>query len=414
MSVRLKLTAAVLAVMSAVAVLPQARATPPPEAKPARAVMQPKPLGAAVEKGLAWLVEHQLPNGGWGQGEESTQMGMGAELKSVANVADTSMAALALLRSGTTPKAGRHSASLRRGVEFVLREIEASDQDSLYVTQIRGTRVQSKIGPYVDTFVAATLLAEVKGKMPDAPAEARLGRALAKVLAKIERNQRKDGTFSNEGWAPVLSQAMAAKGLNRAAQAGAKVDEQVLQRVEENAKQSFDASRGMAAVGAGSAGVELYGTAAGLGALGDSVSTREQKVAKVQGELAAAPPSEENRRKAKQEMDALAAAEKAHDTALAANLRRLKDPSFVAGFGSNGGEEFLSYMLVSETLRAEGGAAWEEWDASMAKNLARVQNDDGSWTGHHCITGRTFCTAAALLVLMADRAPVPLASKIAG
>jgi hypothetical protein len=37
-----------------------------------------------------------------------------------------------------------------------------------------------------------------------------------------------------------------------------------------------------------------------------------------------------------------------------------------------------------------------------------VQNQDGSWTGHHCITGQTFCTAAALLTLMADRTPVPV------
>jgi hypothetical protein len=50
----------------------------------------------------------------------------------------------------------------------------------------------------------------------------------------------------------------------------------------------------------------------------------------------------------------------------------------------------------------------------MARNLGRVQNADGSWTGHHCITGRTFCTAAALLVLTADRAPVPLAAKLRG
>ncbi len=44
----------------------------------------------------------------------------------------------------------------------------------------------------------------------------------------------------------------------------------------------------------------------------------------------------------------------------------------------------------------------------MAANLDRVQNEDGSWSGQHCITGRTFCTAAALLTLMADRAPVPV------
>jgi hypothetical protein len=48
----------------------------------------------------------------------------------------------------------------------------------------------------------------------------------------------------------------------------------------------------------------------------------------------------------------------------------------------------------------------------MTRNLNNIQNEDGSWTGHHCITGRTFCTSAALLVLMADRTLVPVAAKI--
>ena len=39
--------------------------------------------------------------------------------------------------------------------------------------------------------------------------------------------------------------------------------------------------------------------------------------------------------------------------------------------------------------------------------VTKAQNKDGSWAGHHCITGRTFCTATALLTLMADRAPIP-------
>ncbi len=47
----------------------------------------------------------------------------------------------------------------------------------------------------------------------------------------------------------------------------------------------------------------------------------------------------------------------------------------------------------------------------MTENLNRVQNDDGSWSGHHCITGRTFCTSTALLVLLADRTPVPVQVK---
>jgi len=41
-----------------------------------------------------------------------------------------------------------------------------------------------------------------------------------------------------------------------------------------------------------------------------------------------------------------------------------------------------------------------------------IQNQDGTWTGHHCITGRTFCTSAALLVLTVDRASGSLAAGL--
>src|SRR5262249_30326944 len=100
-------------------------------------------------------------------------------------------------------------------------------------------------------------------------------------------------------------------------------------------------------------------------------------------------------------------AEAAHEESLSSSYAYFKDASFRQGFGSNGGEEFLSYLNIGETLAAKGGKEWEDWDRSMTENLERIQNADGSWSGHHCITGRTFCTAAALLVLMADRAPRP-------
>ena len=47
------------------------------------------------------------------------------------------------------------------------------------------------------------------------------------------------------------------------------------------------------------------------------------------------------------------------------------------------------------------------------ERLNRLQNGDGSWSGRHCIEGRTFCTGAALLTLMADRTPVPVPVKAA-
>ena len=86
-------------------------------------------------------------------------------------------------------------------------------------------------------------------------------------------------------------------------------------------------------------------------------------------------------------------------------LGRLDDKGFVAGFGSNGGEEFLSYMNIGESLWLRGGEEWAKFDKEITGNLNRIQNPDGSWSGHHCITGRTFCTAAAVLTLTVDRSP---------
>ena len=103
---------------------------------------------------------------------------------------------------------------------------------------------------------------------------------------------------------------------------------------------------------------------------------------------------------------------RARQAALRSVVSKLDDRKFLSGFGSNGGEEFLSYMNIAESLRARGGRDWRKWNHTITEHLTRIQNGDGSWTGHHCITGRTFCTSAALLVLMVDRAPVPLAAKM--
>jgi hypothetical protein len=379
--------------------------------------VKPKTLSAQVEKGLSWLVAHQLPNGGWGQGDESMQMTQSvqavdgtASVLDTANVADTAMAVLALMRAGSTGAEGPYREPIRRGIAYILSEIEASDEQSLFVTGVRGTRVQGKIGTYVDTFNSLIVLTEAKGKMASKAENERLQAALSKVLRKVERNQQQDGTWDNQGWAPVLTQSMAAKGLNRAAQAGEEVDGDTLRKVETQARAQFDASSGSFG-GTGSAGVDLYAGAASTGSLRDSVTTRKSKEGKLRQDLAkAATPAE--RQAVQQELADNKQAEQATLAAEQSLLTRLDDPAFIQGFGNNGGEEFLSYMLVSEAMLAKGGNDWTSWDAKISNLVNRVQNGDGSWTGHHCITGRTFCTAAALLVLMADRTPVPVASQI--
>ena len=101
-------------------------------------------------------------------------------------------------------------------------------------------------------------------------------------------------------------------------------------------------------------------------------------------------------------------ADEANDKVQENLAKQVKNDNFVAGFGNNGGEEFLSFMNISEALLLKGGKDWEEWDTKMLKGMEKAQDKDGSWQGHHCITGKTFCTAGALLVLLSDRTTFPL------
>jgi hypothetical protein len=69
------------------------------------------------------------------------------------------------------------------------------------------------------------------------------------------------------------------------------------------------------------------------------------------------------------------------------------------GFGSNGGEEFLSYLQTGEGMVISKDTQWTKWYDNISGRLLKIQNEDGSWNGHHCITSPVFCTATCLLIL---------------
>jgi hypothetical protein len=96
----------------------------------------------------------------------------------------------------------------------------------------------------------------------------------------------------------------------------------------------------------------------------------------------------------------------------AAKIKEIKDQlsndRFVTGFGSIGGEEFFSWLNISESLHRTGGPEWQKWNADTTAKLLKLQNADGTWAGHHCITGRVAVTSAAILLLTADREPAPV------
>jgi hypothetical protein len=317
-------------------------------------------ISTAIEKGAEWLVRVEGKDGGWGQdGGETSYARQGERLESRVNdVANTAVAALALLEAGPS-----YRSSVNRAIDFILQKVEASPVDGLAITDTKGTQIQRKLGPHIDTFLSSFLLAKVDGTFT-ATQNARVRAALEKCVAKIERHQEKDGSWNaGGGWAPVFGTSLASRSLFEAKLKGVAVGERALRGVDDYTIEAlYTQSR------AAAAGIALYQSAQAMEQLSRTEADRQRNARDIE------------------------------------RLRRqLSDARFVAGFGSVGGEEFFSYLNIAESLKRVGGDPWNAWRTASVDKFVKLQNGDGSWAGSHCITGRVAVTSAAILNLSLNR-----------
>lgn len=320
-------------------------------ASPAKDAAQARAIGAK------WLERNQGADGGWAAGGWG-----GAQAGS--DVATTVIAVQALRRDDPVG----HQAAIRKGIEFVVKAVETAPKAGPLLNTPTNTQPQYKLGPNVDTHLAAKLLGDVAGEYSGAE-KARILGALDVALVKVQSAQAANGAYETTGWAPALSSSFATQGLAKGKELGRAVVEEKSIALNDDWQrkqlqgQSFDASAG--------AGVELYAVATGLA---------NATAAKSRGGGGMAPVAD-------------AAAERVSRG----------DAGFVAGYGSLGGEEVLSYGMIGDSLRATDPQKSKDWDLKMGDYLVRVQNGDGSWSGHHCITSTPFTTAAAVMTLGAER-----------
>ena len=366
------------------------------------------PVDTAIHKGLKWLVSTQGRDGGWGQdGGETSYVRQGERLESNGNdVANTAVVAEALLHTGTTATRGEYREPLQRAVDFILKHVEQSAAGGLAITDLNGTQIERKLGPFIDTFMTAKLLAELDGAMGTAQANTRVRTNLQKCVAKIEKNQLQDGSWNIAGgWAPILGTSMASQGLAIAQAKHAANPQVALDRVKQYTMAAAAPAPTKAA--AGVAGGVPGGVVGGV--VGSSASTVAVTGAADRPAFAASagiPLYQEA-----QELEQISRSDddrKKHAARISTITDKLASNTYVTGFGSIGGEEFFSWLNISESLHRTGGSAWEKWNGDMKAKLLKLQNQDGTWAGQHCITGRVAVTGAAILLLTADREPAPI------
>lgn len=295
---------------------------------------------------LRWLLAAQNPDGSFGD-----------NLRTPGDTSNTSIALVALLATGSTVDRGPHWRSIRRAADWLLRKTggRAGGYDS-------ATLIQAKLGQNIDLYLAALAYSQLLGTHMDADTEKTLQQRASAMAEHIASLQKANGEWE-ASYETILTTISAWLALRQAHDAGVAVPgasaERVVRYLEETC---LDRATGV---------------------FKDMKWGKQMRFVTQAGALRV-----------------LYAHGREHEAHVQHATRVLLDMRFDQDVGGRaGGEEFLGALYATQALRMADDKTFAAWYGKIVAALARSQNADGSWLGHHCITGRVFCTACSLIAL---------------
>ena len=356
------------------------------------------------QKAAEWLVSAQAPNGGWGAGSHAEQ-----QIRDVQHVktdpATTAFAAMALLRAGGTLDQNPYRKSIQKALERIVEDIEQRPGNGM-ITALTGTQPQVKLGGNIDASMALEFLNEMRKQILEPDDKLKVDSAASVCIRLLEAKQKPDGSWADGGWAPILQTTMSINAL-AATTAGLPVSDSVLVRGSRYQVNNYytDGLRGTDA-----AGVPLYVASSIQRSTADDayevgVVLSEAVVVDYKVPLIERDNTTQGGIKTAEVMYAIEArgVDRRKAKRMAENYminkevtKELQKEEIWDGFGNNGGEEYLSYKMTSESLAKQDPDGLNKWKKEIEPKFKKSQNENGSWSGHHCITSPVFCTAAIL------------------
>ncbi|MEM7369489.1 MAG: prenyltransferase/squalene oxidase repeat-containing protein [Bacteroidota bacterium] len=354
----------------------------------------------ALDNGLSWLIKAQHPDGGWGAGFHSAQHVRDPHAVPP-DPATTAMVSMALLRSGSSLSSGPYASSLEKSTEFILTAIEQTPPDGSKITQLNGTQIQGKLGQNIDLVLSLQYLNNLLEKMDQQHAQyERVYNVVAKGVDIVETVMDTQGRTSGAGWAGVLQSSFATNALEAAESNGIMVDTTKLKQSRAYQRGNYDPVSKSVKTRDG-AGVMLYSVSGSARANAKGARKAKEIIAakKKAGQL-----EDDAEVSYKTLVQAGVDEKKALEYEAEYNVyesakMKAQEREVMSGFGNNGGEEFMSFLQTGESLIINKDESWKNWYDQLSANLLNIQNQDGSWNGHHCITSPVFCTATCVLIL---------------
>lgn len=313
-----------------------------------------------ADKAIAWLVTAQNHDGSWGDNPGSP-----------GEVGNTAIACLALLTAGSTPTRGPHYKPLRRGFTW-LRKRTANYSGGGALDRM--TLLHRKLGQNADLYLVALLYTQSTGLGLDVWEDDRLRDQLTEMVRHISQLQKANGEWETS-YEPMLTTIAAWQALKQAHAAGIVVDGASPQKVVRYLREDcLESSTGIFRE-------KKWGN-------------RERFVTQAGGIRVLIAEGLENEPDVARAIDVIARMHFDQDVG-----------------GATGGEEFLGAVYATQALMLIDGKVYDEWYQRITQALHRSQNADGSWLGHHCITGRVFCTACSVMTLLAPNRLLPLVER---
>ena len=346
------------------------------------------------QNAVQWLLEAQSADGGWGSGSHAYQ-----EVRDPHAVqtdpATTSFAAMALMKAGGKLSENPYKKEILKALDRLLKDIDTRP-DNGRITSLTGTQPQVKLGIHIDASMALQFLSAIRDQVNDPALTSKIDKAANVCIDLIQKSQNADGGWAGGGWAPVLQSAMANNALEQA-QTRYAVDEKA---IENSRKYQANNIGGEGVRAEDAAGVPLY---AAVSAQRATSSESKEVESLLPGSFlisqANKPSSEaviskelQDKGITRDRADRLAKSYTVNQI----STKALENDDIWSGFGNNGGEEYLSYMMTSEALAHQDHDKWIQWRQTIEPKFKATQNPNGSWSGQHCITSPVFCTAAVI------------------